>query len=311
MGHSEIWIRAEDGAELFSRRWMPDSGAPRAVVQVVHGLAEHSLRYETLASRLCGAGFEVWADDHRGHGATARGGSLGHVADRGSFDRVISDLSLWTDEIRSARPDLPIFLLGHSWGAFLAQGYIERAGSCFAGCVLSGARGPGGLDVPLGAFVASILTFFTGPRRYSPLLHMLADGKLNAQFSPARTPFDWVSRDVAAVDAYIADPLCGFKLSGGFYRDLALGLLAAHRKDAIARIPKDLQIYVVTGAADPVTMNGKSSAALVEAYRAAGIADLEYAVYPDARHEIFNETNRGETVGALVSWLERHLPPAA
>jgi len=314
MKNDSLCIRSDDGVSLFGRRWSPDGGSslpPRALVQIAHGMGEHSLRYQELAERLCAAGYEVWADDHRGHGESSRGGVLGHPADRDGFFRVVRDLSLWSDEILAARPGLPLFLLGHSWGSFLAQAAIEREGARYAGCILSGTRGPGGLQVSAGEAIAAIVVGLRGSRRHSPLLRLLADGPLNKQFAPNRSAFDWLSRDEAVVDAYAADPLCGFKLSAGFYRDLAGGLNRIHKAESIARIPRSLPIYVVSGSLDPVGLNGKSPAALVDAYRAAGISDLEFVLYPDARHEVFNEINRSETASALISWLDRHLKRAA
>ncbi|MFA6508140.1 MAG: lysophospholipase [Treponemataceae bacterium] len=314
MKKTTVWIKADDGVNLFSRRWVPDEASfpvPRALVQIVHGMGEHSARYEGVAERLCASGYEVWADDHRGHGETARGGILGHTADTDGFFRVVRDLSRWSDEIIALRPCVPLFLVGHSWGSFLAQAYIEKQGSRLSGCVLSGTRGPGGPEVLIGSILSSIVAGLFGSRRHSAFLKNLADGKLNTQFMPNRTEFDWLSRDEKVVDAYVADPLCGFHLSAGFYRDLTSGFQSIHRQSSISRIPKQLPIYVVSGALDPVGLNGKSPSALVAAYRAAGIVDLEFVLYPDARHEIFNETNRDEVLGALVSWLDRHTKPAA
>lgn len=314
MKKATLWMEADDGVRLFCRRWIPDESlfpVPTAVVQIAHGMAEHSFRYEYVAQRLCASGYEVWADDHRGHGETARGGILGHTADADGFFRTVKDLSLLSDLISKERPGSTLFLLGHSWGSFLAQAYIEKEGGRLGGCILSGSRGPDGLELRVGAFLASIVAGLFGPRRHSPFLRNMADGNLNKPFRPNRTEFDWLSRDQATVDAYVVDPFCGFRLSAGFYRDLANGLVAIHSPAAVDGIPKGLPVYVLSGSLDPVGLNGKSPAALVEAYRAAGITDLEFVLYPDARHETLNETNRDEVIGALVSWLDRHTKRAA
>jgi alpha-beta hydrolase superfamily lysophospholipase len=314
MKNASLWIDADDGVRLFCRRWMPDDTVfpvPRGVVQIVHGMAEHSLRYEYVASRLCASGFEVWADDHRGHGETARGGVLGYIAESDGFFRVVRDLRLITDRIRRERPKTPLFLLGHSWGSFLAQSYAQDEGRRLSGCILSGTRGPEGPVLEAGVALARLVAALKGPRRHSALLRLLADGNYNKQFRPARTPFDWLSRAQSTVDAYVADPLCGFRMSAGFYRDLFEGLSSIQAPGAVERIPRTLPMYVIAGSQDPVGGNGKGPAALVEAYRSAGLTDLEFVLYPDARHEILNETNRDEVIGALVSWLDRHVGPAA
>lgn len=308
------YISSKDGIQLFVRIWSPDE-TPKAVVQVVHGMAEHSQRYGRLAEALCSEGIEVWADDHRGHGQTALGGKnppeagglLGHCADQDGFNKVVADLEHLSGIIKQERPNVPLFLLGHSWGSFLAQAYIERSAQNLAGCILSGTRGPGGPEELVGAVLAALIAAIKGCRKFSPLIYKLADGPYNNAFKPNRTQFDWLSRDNAEVDVYVADPLCGFPCSVAFYRDLARGLRSIHRKEALDRIPKNLPIFVFAGSADPVGEMGKSPTKLVEAYKQEGIKDLEFILYPEGRHEMLNEINREEVIQNLLSWLNRHL----
>jgi alpha-beta hydrolase superfamily lysophospholipase len=308
------YILSKDGIQLFVRIWSPDI-APRAVVQVVHGMAEHSKRYGPLAEALCAAGIEVWADDHRGHGQTAQsgknppdaGGLLGHCADRDGFYKVVSDLEHISRVIQQERANIPLFLFGHSWGSFLAQAYIERSGQNLAGCILSGTRGPGGPEEVVGAALAGLIAVIKGGRKFSPLVYSLADGPYNKAFTPNRTQFDWLSRDTAEVDAYVADPLCSFPCSVAFYRDLARGLRSIHAQEAMDRIPTNLPIFVFAGSADPVGEMGKSPTKLVEAYKQLGIKDLEFILYPEGRHEMLNELNREEVIQNLLSWINRHL----
>jgi alpha-beta hydrolase superfamily lysophospholipase len=313
---SAEWFTCGDGTKLFLRRWSPE-GTPRAVLHVVHGMAEHSLRYERLAGRLCAAGIEIWAADMRGHGKTAdpavndrgRGGLPGHCADHGGFDRVTADVDEINRAIREQRPGVPLFLLGHSWGSFISQNYLEiyvRAGlnpPPIDGCVLSGSRGPGGFQVRIGAPVMAFLAFICGKRRPVSLSRALADGPYNRPFKPNRTPFDWLSRDEAEVDRYVEDPACGMLCSAGFYRDLAGGLLKIHRPASLETINRDIPIYVFSGSADPVGDMGNSPTGLVNMYRSMGVKDLEFVLYPDARHETLNETNRDEVMENLRAWL--------
>jgi alpha-beta hydrolase superfamily lysophospholipase len=277
-------------------------------------MAEHSLRYDRLARRLVQAGIEVWAADQRGHGKTAdagvndpgRGGLLGHTADRDGFARVRADIDAVHTRIRADRPGIPLFLLGHSWGSFAAQGYIESFGTRLDGCILSGTRGPGGLKLSLGAPVMALIAALKGSRRGSRLAYAIADGPYNKPFRPNRTSFDWLSRDEGEVDAYVADPLCGFLCSSGFYRDMIGALTRLHTREVMAGIPRDLPIYVFSGSADPVGEMGSSPTALVNAYRALGVRDLEFVLYPGARHETLNETNRDEVTENILAWLGKH-----
>jgi alpha-beta hydrolase superfamily lysophospholipase len=314
MEAANLRVVQDDGADLFVRRWIPPE-APRAILHLVHGMAEHSLRYQALAEVLCDKGIEVWAADQRGHGRTAdasvnspsKGGLLGHCADRNGFFRVVSDVAHIFDRIRAEHGGKPLFLLGHSWGSFIAQAYIENHGRGLSGCILSGTRGPDGLKTVLGAPVLKLITAFKGSRNQSRLAAALVDGGFNKAFRPNRTGFDWLSRDEEAVDAFAGDPLCGKLCSSGFYRDLVGGLLAIHREEALAAIPKELPVYIFCGSDDPVGDRGVSPTALVEAYRKHGIRDLEFVLYPGARHEPLNETNRLEVRANLLSWLEKRL----
>jgi alpha-beta hydrolase superfamily lysophospholipase len=283
-------------------------------------MAEHSLRYERFARRLNAAGIEVWALDLRGHGRSAdpgvndpgRGGLRGHCADHDGISLVTGDLDALNGMIRERRPGLPLFLMGHSWGSFLVQHYIETysgdRGGRLAGCILSGTRGPDGFKVRAGVPLMAFLARLAGVRRYSALARAMSDGPYNKSFRPNRSPFDWLSRDNAEVDAYVADPLCGFRCSSGFYRDLTALLERIHRPEMLERIDRRLPIYVIAGSADPVGDMGASPTALVDAYRAMKIQDLEFVLYPDARHEPLNETNREEVTENLLAWMTRRIP---
>ena len=317
------WLPMNDGVHLYLRCWEPEA-APRALVHVVHGMSEHSGRYARLARRLNAEGIAVWAADQRGHGQTARnkqnipakGGLLGHCADGDGFSRVTQDIDTINRAIMKKYPGLPIFLLGHSWGSFIAQNYIENFEGrpsaygeppvILEGCMLSGTRGPDGLKIALGAPAMLFLAAVLGERKGSLLAKALADGPYNKHFRPNRTPSDWLSRDEKEVDAYEADPLCGNLCSVGFYRDMAGALNRIHRPEEMKKIRKELPIYVLAGSADPVGDMGESPTALAVAYRHLEIKDLETVLYPDARHETLNETNREEVTESLLSWLLRH-----
>ncbi|MDR2632056.1 MAG: lysophospholipase [Treponema sp.] len=316
----DTWLSAYDGAKLFVRHWIPyrflqRNPLPRGVLHIVHGMGEHSLRYERLAKRLSEEGIEVWAADQRGHGKTAdlsinppgKGGLLGHCADTEGIPKLIGDIDCINQRIKQIYPQVPLFLLGHSWGSFLVQQYLETHAYGLAGCILSGTRGPDGLRIRMSAPFMALLTLLKGgPRKISVLARMAADGPFNKPFKPNRTAFDWLSRDEAMVDAYVADPLSGLLCSVGFYRDLSILLNQIHKPEALERIRRDIPIYVFCGSADPVGEMGKSPTALVNAYRSLGIEDLEFVLYPDARHETLHETNREEVTDNLLSWIIRH-----
>jgi alpha-beta hydrolase superfamily lysophospholipase len=313
------WFHREDGARLYLRRWGVPAGEggsaarPLAVLHIVHGMAEHSLRYERLARRCAEKGVEVWAADLRGHGRTADparndpglGGLPGHCGDGDGFALVTEDVEALNRRIRQERPGVPLLLMGHSWGSFIVQNQAERYGN-IDGLILSGTRGPGGRRVAFGAALFALTAKLAGPRRELAAARKAALGFCNRPFRPARTPFDWLSRDEKEVDGFVADPFCFLSYSAGFCRDMLRGLQAIHRAGAMERIRRDLPVYIFAGSADPVGDMGASPTALVNAYRSMGMEDMEFVLYPEARHEILNETNRVEVMGCLLSWILRH-----
>ncbi|MCL2804481.1 MAG: lysophospholipase [Treponema sp.] len=312
MVQNETYFESHDGTKLCLYRWTPE-GKIRAVLHIVHGMAEHAFRYRYLAEKLTEEGIEVWAADQRGHGKSAdlnintkdKGGLLGHCADGNGFIFVTADIHSINKEIRKST-NAPLFLLGHSWGSFIVQNYIEYSDNLkIDGCILSGSKGPGDFMVKAGIPIMTMLAAIFGQHNGSRLARSLADGPYNKSFKPNRTAFDWLSRDNKEVDKYVADPHCGFLCSTGFYRDIARLLYNIHRNDAMNRIDRSLPVYVFSGSADPVGDMGKSPTALVSAYRNLGIKDCEFVLYPGARHETLNETNREEVIDNLLSWIKK------
>ena len=324
MVQNETCFESFDGAKLFLYCWKPEQGTafrPKAVLHIVHGMAEHALRYRRLAEKFTQAGIEVWAADQRGHGKTAdaalngpgRGGLLGHCADGDGFALVTKDVHALNGEIAktwnadsSGSRKVPVFLLGHSWGSFIVQNYIEEYSQdlLIDACVLSGTKGPGDFMVKIGGPFLTMLSAIRGQRNGSRTAKALADGQYNKPFRPNRTQFDWISRDEAEVDKYANDPYCGKLCSVGFYRDLAKGLNKIHRRKEMAKINRQLPVYIFSGDADPVGDMGASPAELVNAYRKLGMG-VEFVLYPGARHETLNETNREEVAENLLSWISK------
>jgi alpha-beta hydrolase superfamily lysophospholipase len=297
-------LPAPDGTESFIYRWVPE-GAPKGAVQIAHGLSEHGGCYARLAEALNAAGWAVYANDHRGHGRTAKSpAELGFFAERDGWRLCLDDLWRLNRQIADAHPGLPIVLIGHSMGSFMAQHFISEHGAALAGAVLSASNGKPPPILRLGKLIARLERLRLGARGTSKLLDALGFGAFNKQFAPARTPFDWLSRDPVEVDRYIADPLCGHSASPQLWLDLMGGLQEIALPERQARIPKELPIYIIAGDRDPVSANTKGLEQLLAAYRAAGLTRVSHRFYPGARHELFNETNRDEVVRDLTAWLD-------
>lgn len=300
-----LTLAAADGANLFVYRWLPP-GPCRGAVQIAHGLAEHAGRYARLAEALNAAGYAVYANDHRGHGKTCQNkGQLGALAQRNGWRLAMDDLWAVNRRIAAEQPGKPIFLLGHSMGATMAQQFIGEHGESLAGVVLSA---PNGAPTPLaaiGRFILRLERLRLGPMGRSRLANSLTFAAFNKRFAPTRTEFDWLSRDEAEVDKYVADPLCGFPATVQLWIDLLDAWAAASRPAFLSCIPKKLPIYVIAGSREPVSNNTRQIQPMLAAYRAAGIQNVQHRFYPEARHELFNETNRDEVTRDLIEWMGR------
>ncbi|MDN5795999.1 MAG: alpha/beta hydrolase [Intrasporangium sp.] len=310
MQSSTLTVTALDGTSLHVNRWLPD-GTAKAVVQIAHGMAEHSGRYARFAERLTADGYAVYAGDHRGHGATAAGAEdEGYFADHAGFATVVDDLHLVTQRAKTEHPGLPFFLFGHSMGSFLSRSYAARFGDELDGLVLTGTGGDPGLLGKVGHLVAATEGRVRGRRHTSGLLNTLTFGPYNKAFKPNRTEFDWLSRDGAEVDKYIADPWCGNVFTSGFFADLLGGLAQVNADETVTRTPKDLPIHLVSGSMDPVGGQTKGVQQVASQYRRLGVEDVTTMFWPGARHEVLNETNRDEVTDEIVDWLDAHLPVA-
>jgi alpha-beta hydrolase superfamily lysophospholipase len=266
----------DDGSRIFVYHW-PVIGTARAAVHLLHGLGEHSRRYDRVAAALNAAGYTVYADDHRASGRTgAEGAGLGDLGPRGMAG-ALDAVHAVTTSIRARHPDLAVHLLGHSWGSFLAQRAADRWGGELAGLVLSG---------------STLMT-----EKYISL------DDPNARFQPSATPYDWLTRDPDEVQRYIADPWCGFEVAFEVAELLALAAEPA------PTVPPGLPVLILNGGEDVVGGFNGGGAALADAYRDLGVADVTYLGYEGGRHELFNETNRDEVLADLVAWLDAHHRP--
>lgn len=303
MSTSTFRFTDPDGFQIFTYKWAPEHGQPKAVVQIVHGMAEHGLRYERFAQFLNQAGYVVYADDHRGHGKTAGDLSKAGIGGMESWEGMIKDEKQLTDLIKQQNPGLPLFLFGHSMGSFIGQVYIQRWGGELKGVVLSGTSG---LAVLPPEALPAMEQAAAGDKRDQYPEGPGIFAAMNAAFEPVKTPFDWLSRDEAEVQKYIDDPWCGFAFSNGMMLDMARGIGEMISPQNQARIPKDLPVLMIAGEMDPVgAYDGVR--ALARSYTGAGIKDVQVILYPQARHEVLNETNRDQVQQDVLDWLEAHL----
>ncbi|WP_448649873.1 lysophospholipase [Pseudomonas fluorescens] len=305
MNHSTFWLTANDRSRLYVNQWLPD-GPAKAMIMLSHGMAEHSGRYARLAEALCAAGYGLYALDQRGHGRTADEGTLGLYAEKDGWNKVVGDLASLNQHIGQQQPGLPIILLGHSMGSYIAQAYLLHHSASLNGAILSGSNFQPIALYRAAAVIARIERVRQGLRGRSALIDFLSFGSFNKAFKPNRTAFDWLSRDPNEVDHYINDPLCGFRCTNQLWVDLLGGLQQISKASNLAQIDPGLPILVIGGECDPVS-EGKRLKSLAHALREAGCQHLQLTLYPQARHEVFNETNRDEVTADVLAWLEQAL----
>ena len=286
---TRVDIASDGGVTLAAYEWRPDV-APHAIAQIVHGVGEYALRYQPLVDDLLAAGYVVYSHDHRGHGNTASSEAEFGVLGGDGWSRLVGDLGRVGELATDRNPGLPLAMIAHSLGSFAAQQWLLDHSADVTAVVLTGTAVIDLLEPAMDLDAPMDLSGF------------------NAPFQPSRTDFDWLSRDDAQVDAYLADPWCGF----GLDRPGTRAMFEAARQLAdparVANMRSDLPVYLAVGELDPVNAGRTLVDELVSRYDRAGLGDVTLRVWPGARHEVFNETNRDEVVAEIIGWLRERLP---
>jgi alpha-beta hydrolase superfamily lysophospholipase len=307
MKKNELKLNTSDGIQLTGDRYLPEN-QPKALVVIVHGMAEHCARYADFSEYLTTHQFGVYTYDQRGHGRTAGSvENLGFFAKKDGWQKVVDDVKLVVEAAKSENPTIPVFVLGHSMGSFISRRFAEQYGNLIAGLILSGTAGGAGLLGKLGIGLTSFIKVYKKGISPSKLLDKMSFGDFNKSFKPNRTLFDWLSRDEKTVDSYIADPFCGTVFTIGFFNDLLKGLEGVNTNAHAQAVRKDLPVYLFSGDKDPVSRNAKQIPIVYEMYKNAGIKDITMKIYRDGRHESLNEINRAEVYADTLNWLNSHL----
>ncbi|GAB90654.1 alpha/beta fold hydrolase [Gordonia rhizosphera] len=279
------------GVELAAQKWEP-TGQPVAAVQLMHGMGEHLGRYQHVIDAFTSAGLVVYGYDQRGHGRSIGTGTPGEIGEDGWGD-LVDDIGDFARLVRQHEPGRKLVLVGHSMGSFASLQYLLKDSTSHDAIALTGTAALDLLEPALDLDAPLDLAMF------------------NAGFQPPRTDYDWLSRDDSMVDAYIEDPLCGFGLDTGAARSMFVGSRALGDAEVVAGIRPELPFYLAVGDKDPVNGGLALFHPLVERLRAAGVTDVTTRVYPDARHEILNETNRQQVIADLIEWVTDRIGSAA
>ena len=299
----DFWYDSHGAGKIHACRWMPE-GEPKAVLQIVHGIAEFVERYDDFANYLTKRGFLVVAEDHMGHGQSINGEGIQGYFHGGWFTAVEDTYQLLTDT-KKEYPDVPYILFGHSMGSFMARTILcKYPDSGITAAVICGTGWQPTFALPALIKVVDGICRKVGETNPSEQLQGIIFGGYNKKVEHPRTSCDWLTRDAKIVDTYIAHPLCGFTASSGLLREMMKGIYYIQQPKNLALMRKDLPVFFIAGGDDPVGSYGKGIHQAVDAFRKAGMTDASVRIYPLCRHEILNEINKGEVYEDVAQWIE-------
>lgn len=289
--------------KIRARMCMPDA-APKAVVQIMHGIAEYIDRYDDFMQFLATNGILAVGTDHLGHGKSIeKPEQQGFFAEKDGWNYIIRDEEILRNAMKDNYPDIPFIVFGHSMGSFMARTHIIKYPKGFDAAIISGTGNQGAALVFGGLTMGNLVVAFKGTHHCSNFLNNLAFGSYNKIYENPKTEYDWLSRDEAVVQKYIDDPLCGFLPTCSLFRDMMVGVKFITDKSKLPAMNKDMPVYFMSGAMDPVGECGKGVKKAFDNFKAAGMKDVSMKLYPDGRHEMLNEINKGEVYADILAWI--------
>ena len=303
---TDFWYDSKGAGRIHGCRWTPE-GEPRAVLQLVHGIAERVERYDDFANYLNSLGYLVVAEDHMGHGASiGQEGIQGYF--HGGWFAAVDDTCQLMKDTMAENPGLPYVLFGHSMGSFMARTILAKyPDSGITAAVICGTAWQPTFAMPALLKVLEGVCKKSGETQPNEKLDSLIFGGYTKGIENPRTPKDWLTRDEAVVDAYVADPLCGFVATTGLLRDMMTGIYYIQQKKNLKNMKSHLPVLFVAGGEDPVGSNGKGVEQAAAAFKKAGMVNVACKIYPGCRHEILNELNKAEVYGDISKWLEGYI----
>ncbi len=294
-------------ADIYAVSWAPDDTTRiKAVFQIMHGMAEHLERYEDFAGYLNSQGYVVFINDHIGHGKSVKSDDdLGYFGEKDGWQAFIADARALTEIAKEEYPGKPIIAFGHSMGSFVCREYAKRFGrdDDIKGFIFCGTSGPNP-GAAAGIAMTTALSKLKGSRYRSKLIDKIAFGSYNKKYDSVRTPFDWLTRDEAIVDKYIADKYCGFLFTLAGYKDMFKVLSAVSAPEWAPALTKNKPYLIISGAMDPVGAYGAGVNQVYRSLIANGIPDVSIKIYENCRHEILNEINRKDIYADVAAWAD-------
>lgn len=293
-------LPSHDEEKIWIYTW-DDVEEPKGVLQLIHGMSEHLGRYDDFAKYLNAQGYIVIGDDHRAHGKTAGSpDKVGKAPEKGDlFSLTVKDEMFITDMIHEKYPYLPHVVLGHSYGSFMLQRYLEfYSNKIDAAIIMGSACMRGSSAAAFGRFVSKLM-----PKDKPAKL--ISKSTFEAYNKDLKGDGKWITRDREISDKYYADPYCTPMFTYGFYKSFFCGMKSIYRKSALKNVSKDLPIFIVSGSCDRVGGNGKLVKKLYRMYLDLGVKNVEMKLYEGGRHEILNELNRSEVYGDIAAFMDK------
>ena len=303
---TDFWYDSKGAGKIHACRWTPE-GQPKAVVQIVHGIAEFVERYDDFANFLTDHDIAVVGEDHMGHGQSINGDGIQGYFHGGWFTAIEDTMQLMRDTME-AYPGVPYILFGHSMGSFMARTILcKYPASGIHAAIICGTGWQPSFALPALIKVVEGICKKTGETNPNETLQGMVFGSYNKKVEHPRTPFDWLTRDAKIVDDYIAHPLCGFTASCGLLREMMKGIHYIQQKNNLAAMNKDLPVFFIAGGDDPVGPYGKGVQKCADTFVSVGMTDVKTKIYPLCRHEILNEINKEEVYEDVLRWIQTKL----
>ncbi len=289
--------------KLHAVRWIPDDRKPKYILQIVHGMAEHVDRYEAFAEYMTGKGIMVTAEDHLGHGKSITDKGPGFFCKQDPATVIVRDVHRLKKMNQEAYPGVPYFILGHSMGSYMLRNYLCRYGKGIDGAIIMGTGMEPKLRV-IGLKVIIAVSTLLG-KYYKPckFADKATTGAYLKRIKNPRTPVDWLTKDEAVVDKYIADPLCGFTFTGNGFKTLAETVWRLYKDSYVSKMPVTLRTFIVSGSEDPVGNYGAGPKKVYESFLAQGMQRVQFKLYEGDRHEILNETDKATVYEDIYNWI--------
>ena len=306
MKKEDIYFESRDGvSKLHAIVWSDETKNPIGILQIIHGMAEYIDRYDDFARFMVGKGFVVVGDDHLGHGdSVGENGTYGYFCKKDPATVLVRDEHRLKKLMEAKYPGVPYYILGHSMGSFIARNYLNRYGSGIQGMIVMGTGNQSKALLGASKVLVGLTGFFCGEKHVAKFINKLAFGTFNRAIEDVKTNVDWLTKDEAIVDKYIADERCGFTFTVNGFRGLFELIYRLQKPKNLVTIPKKIPVFFVSGEEDPVGDYGEGVIGAKNDLVRAGLENVSMKLYPGDRHEILNETDKDIVYQDIYEWLE-------